>query len=60
MTPERKVVVITGASRGIGAQLLKDGRSLKDQGVRIPRLSTVKTEPLENCNDAGTSRTGSG
>jgi hypothetical protein len=36
MTPERKVVVITEALRGFGAQLSKDGRSLRDQGARIP------------------------
>src|SRR5208282_513482 len=34
MTPERKVVVITGASRGIGAQLSKAYRHIGYQGDR--------------------------
>jgi NAD(P)-dependent dehydrogenase (short-subunit alcohol dehydrogenase family) len=33
MTPERKVVVITGASRGIGAQLSKAYRHIGYQVI---------------------------
>jgi NAD(P)-dependent dehydrogenase (short-subunit alcohol dehydrogenase family) len=35
MTSERKVVVITGASRGIGAQLSKAYRQIVDGGLIV-------------------------
>jgi NAD(P)-dependent dehydrogenase (short-subunit alcohol dehydrogenase family) len=37
MTPERKVVVITGASRGIGAQLSKAYRHIGYQVIASSR-----------------------
>ena len=42
MTPTRKVVIITGASRGIGAALVKRFREL-DYGVVATSRSIMKT-----------------
>jgi NAD(P)-dependent dehydrogenase (short-subunit alcohol dehydrogenase family) len=47
MTSKRKVVIITGASRGIGAALVKRFREL-DYGVVATSRSIKKTEPISD------------
>jgi NAD(P)-dependent dehydrogenase (short-subunit alcohol dehydrogenase family) len=47
MTPKQKVVIITGASRGIGAALLKRFREL-NYGVVATSRSIMKTGFLSN------------
>ena len=45
MTPERKVVVITGASRGIGAQLSKAYRHIGYQVIASSRSMRKSDDP---------------
>ena len=45
MTPERKVVVITGASRGIGAQLSKAYRHIGYQVIASSRSMRESDDP---------------
>ena len=45
MTPERKVVVITGASRGIGAQLSKAYRDIGYQVIASSRSMRESDDP---------------
>ena len=45
MTPERKVVVITGASRGIGAQLSKAYRHIGYQVIASSRSMRERDDP---------------
>jgi NAD(P)-dependent dehydrogenase (short-subunit alcohol dehydrogenase family) len=45
MTPERKVVVITGASRGIGAQLSKAYRHIGYQVIASSRSMRKSVDP---------------
>jgi NAD(P)-dependent dehydrogenase (short-subunit alcohol dehydrogenase family) len=47
MTSKRKVGIITGASRGIGAALVKRSREL-DYGVVATSRSIKKTEPISD------------
>ncbi len=46
MTPERKVVVITGASRGIGAQLSKAYRHIGYQVIASSRSMCKSDDPV--------------
>ena len=45
MTPERKVVVITGASRGVGAQLSKAYRHIGYQVIANSRSMRESNDP---------------
>ena len=45
MTPERKVVAITGASRGIGAQLSKAYRDIGYQVIASSRSMRKSDDP---------------
>ena len=60
MTPKRKVVVITGASRGIGAQLLQAYRTIGYQVIASSRSMRKSDDPAILVIDGDITRQKSG